>query len=67
MQESVASWDNDTRAPARIRQGAALSLGFWVAIVICGRLIAYDWFDCQYGQSGVIGTAAGCIDGQIRF
>ena len=67
MQESVASWDNDARAPAGIRRGAALSLAFWVAIVICGRLIAYDWFDCEYGQSGLIGAAAGCIAGQAQF
>ena len=32
MNESVSSWDNDARAPSRIRLGAALSLGFWTIV-----------------------------------
>ncbi len=67
MNESVSSWDNDVRAPSRIRTGAALSLGFWSLVVICGRFMAYDWFDCQYGQSALVEVIAGCVDGQTRF
>lgn len=67
MKASVASWDNESRAPKRLRMGAALSLCFWTLIVICGRLIAYDWYDCQYEQSGFINVFAGCIDGQAQF
>jgi len=67
MNESVRSWDNDARAPAKIRTGAALSLGFWSVIVVCGRFIAYDWFDCRYGQEPFISFVAGCIDGQTQF
>lgn len=67
MNESVSSWDNKARAPSRIRLGAALSLGFWTIVVICGRFIAYDWFDCDYDQSGFIEFVAGCVPGQERF
>lgn len=67
MNESVSSWDNDARAPSRIRMGAALSLGFWSLVVICGRFIAYDWYDCQYDQSDLVNFVAGCLDGQTRF
>ncbi len=67
MNESVASWDNEPRAPQRIRQGAILSLVFWCIIVICGRFIAYDWYDCNYGQTAFIEFMAGCVDGQERF
>jgi len=67
MNESVSSWDTDPKAPSRIRTGAALSLGFWSLVVICGRFIAYDWYDCDYGQEGILGALAGCIDGQTRF
>jgi len=67
MNESVSSWDNDARAPSRIRLGAGLSLGFWTIVVICGRFIAYDWFDCDYEQSAFIEFFAGCVDGQERF
>ena len=68
MNESVSSWDNDARAPGRIRLGAALSLGFWSLVVICGRFIAYDWFDCEYTDVGSLSQMlSGCIDGQIRY
>jgi len=67
MNESVSSWDNEVRAPARIRASAALSLGFWTLVVICGRFMAYDWFDCEYGQNPFIEFMAGCVDGQTRF
>ena len=67
MTESGASWENDAKAPKQIRTGAAVSLGLWTTIVICGRFIAYDWFDCEYGQSALISFVAGCVDGQTQF
>jgi hypothetical protein len=67
MKHSVAGWDNAPLAPLHIRSGALLSLLFWTVIVIFGRLIAYDWFDCENGQSGLVELFAGCIDGQTEF
>ena len=67
MKRSVASWDNAAIVPRNIRAGALLSLLFWTLIVVCGRLIAYDWYDCSHGQSGFIEAFAGCIDGQTQF
>lgn len=67
MNESVTNWDNEPRAPKRIRTGAMLSLGFWTVVVICGRFIAYDWYDCDYEQSAFVEFMAGCVDGQTRF
>ena len=67
MNESVSTWDNEPRAPSRIRQGAILSLVFWTIIVVCGRFIAYDWFDCDRGQNAFVSVIAGCVDGQQRF
>ncbi|MEQ8955101.1 MAG: hypothetical protein RL120_13300 [Gammaproteobacteria bacterium] len=67
MNESVASWDTEARAPSRIRTGAVLSLVFWTIVVLCGRFIAYDWFDCSKGQGALVNFVAGCIDGQTRF
>lgn len=67
MQRAPAGWDTAAKAPVALRRGAALSLFFWTLIVICGRLIAYDWFDCS-GQPGpFISTMAGCIPGQEVF
>ena len=67
MSKSVSSWDQDSRAPSRIRVGAWLSLGFWSVVVICGRFIAYDWLDCIRDQPALIDFMAGCIDGQTRY
>ena len=67
MNESGSTWENDAKAPKNIRTGAALSLGFWIAVVISGRFIAYDWFDCQHGQGPFISFVAGCVDGQTQF
>jgi uncharacterized membrane protein SirB2 len=67
MNESVASWDNEPRAPKRIRTGAMLSLIFWSVVVMCGRFIAYDWFDCDRDPNALISFVAGCVDGQTRY
>jgi uncharacterized membrane protein SirB2 len=67
MKESVGTWDSSPVAPNRIRVGAAISLGAWGLIVLFGRLIAYDWFDCQYPNSDAMRLWAGCIDGQTLF
>jgi uncharacterized membrane protein len=67
MKQTVAGWDNAPVAPANVRSGALLSLVFWTLVVICGRLIAYDWFDCSHEPGGLIRVLAGCIDGQTQF
>ncbi len=62
MREADGSWDHDRKAPKRIRVGAALSLGLWSAVVITGRTIAYDWFDCNKDMAYFMYWAAGCVD-----
>ena len=42
---TLPGWDLDPKPPARARLAAALSLALWAAIVICGRMMAYNWFD----------------------
>lgn len=61
MQKSVSTWDTAPKPPARARWAAGLSLSFWAGIVICGRFIAYDWFDCGKDNSAFINTLAGCM------
>jgi hypothetical protein len=61
MTKSVGEWDTLAVPPKRIRTGAALSLSLWALIVICGRFIAYDWYDCgKTENSAFINWAAGC-------
>jgi hypothetical protein len=67
MKASISDWDTDARAPKRLRRGAILSITFWVSIVICGRLIAYDWFDCKGEPGPFISALSGCVAGQTQF
>ncbi len=62
MRESVHTWDTAARAPKRIRVGAMLSLGFWAGVVVTGRTIAYDWYDCHKELPNFMYWAAGCVD-----
>lgn len=67
MREAGTGWDSARKAPLSLQWGAGISLTFWALIVICGRLIAYDWFDCSAGPAAPFATLAGCLDGQAQF
>jgi uncharacterized membrane protein len=61
MSESVGSWDTAPVPPKRTRVGAAISLTVWALVVLCGRFIAYDWYDCGKAEnSAFMNWAAGC-------
>ena len=62
MQASDKSWDLDPKPPKRIRRGAMLSLAFWSGVVVTGRTIAYDWYDCHKELPYFMYWAAGCVD-----
>jgi hypothetical protein len=38
------SWNLDARPPFRARLAGGVSLGVWAAVIVTGRLIAYNWF-----------------------
>jgi hypothetical protein len=38
---SAARWDVEARPPGTARAAAAASLGLWIAVIACGRLLAY--------------------------
>ena len=54
------SWDDDPTPPARIRLTGAVSLMAWTTVIVMGRMIAYNWFDCDQPQSEFIVWATGC-------
>ena len=39
--QTVAAWDVDARAPLSARASVSLSIVIWIAIIACGRLLAY--------------------------
>ena len=48
-----------TQAHTRGRNAVA---GLWAGVVITGRTIAYDWFDCHKQLPYAMYWAAGCVD-----
>lgn len=58
---SKNSWDLDAVAPRRARIAAGLSLALWCGVIMTGRFIAYDWFDCGAENPAFIDWAAGCV------
>jgi hypothetical protein len=58
----VSEWDRAPRPPRAARIAGALSLALWIGIIVAGRMIAYNWFDCdKQPQPAMINTLAGCV------
>ena len=55
-----STWDTASRPPRRVRVAGAVSLTAWVVVIVMGRMIAYDWFDCDKPQPALVQWAAGC-------
>jgi hypothetical protein len=48
--------------PKAVRVAGATSLALWIAIVFCGRMIAYNWFDCdRQPQLAIINFLTSCV------
>ncbi len=56
----VAEWDRDPKPPKKARLAGIASLVLWAGIIITGRMIAYNWFDCDMPQGAFVTWAAGC-------
>jgi hypothetical protein len=41
----VTSWDHDRATPTRAKLAGLFSLLLWSAVVVCGRMQAYSWFE----------------------
>ena len=61
----VADWNLEAVPPRAARVAAVLSLVLWAAIIVAGRMIAYNWYDCDKPQSPIVLRLAGCtVDSQ---
>jgi len=57
----VAGFDVDAIPPRAARIAGAVSLSIWIAVVLSGRMIAYNWFDCdRQPQPGLINFLTSC-------
>ncbi len=62
VEPSVGEWDLAPVTPRAARIAAVVSLVLWAGIVVAGRMIAYNWFDCDIQpQPDLINWAAGCV------
>ncbi|MGE0460726.1 MAG: DUF6644 family protein [Vicinamibacterales bacterium] len=62
IHRSVGEWDLAVPPPRAARVAAVVSLVAWGIVVVSGRFIAYNWFDCDIQpQSAFVNWAAGCV------
>lgn len=57
----VHEWGDALVPPGSARFAGYASLLLWAGVIVCGRLIAYNWFDCDIQpQPAFVNWAAGC-------
>src|SRR5262249_14726442 len=57
----LAGWDAEGTPPRQARFAGGLSLALWITVVVSGRMIAYNWFDCdRQPQPAIINFLTSC-------
>ena len=57
----VVDWDLDPVPPRRARVAGGVALVLWAVMIMSGRMIAYDWFDCRRPQPAIVNVLEGCV------
>ena len=65
VERNRAEWDEAPRPPAGARMAAMLSLTMWTVVIVTGRMIAYNWYDCDKPQPALISAFASCPAGGL--
>ncbi|HJL95380.1 MAG TPA: DUF6644 family protein [SAR86 cluster bacterium] len=61
MSKEAITWDINSSIPNSMKNRAITSLVLWATVVITGRMIAYNWFDCDMQpQPKWINTLTSC-------
>ena len=47
MKQEGHLWDASDSIPKSVKRSAFVSLLLWALVIISGRMIAYNWFDCD--------------------
>ena len=53
-------WDAQERPPTAVRLSGLASLTVWLLVIIMGRFIAYNWYECGKPQSAFINQVQAC-------
>ena len=59
VERDKAAWDLGP-VPAKSKICAVISLSAWACVIVFGRLIAYNWFDCDSISSPTMAELTGC-------
>ncbi|MEA3139157.1 MAG: hypothetical protein QOK23_1326 [Gammaproteobacteria bacterium] len=59
VERDKANWDLGS-VPRKSKICALVSLSAWACVIVFGRLIAYNWFDCDSINSPAMATITGC-------
>src|SRR5438128_1823653 len=58
----VVTGEADAMPPKAARTAGAVSLTLWICIIFSGRMIAYNWFDCdRQPQAALINFLTSCV------
>jgi hypothetical protein len=60
VQKNIAAWDDAPSPPSSAKISAVLSLSAWLLVIVMGRFIAYNWFECGKPQTDFINWAQSC-------
>jgi hypothetical protein len=60
VERDRAAWDLASRPPIGARVSAGVSLVLWIGVIVTGRMIAYNWFDCDKPQPPLVSALASC-------
>ena len=61
MNKESKVWDKESYIPSNMKFSAIASLFLWSLVIISGRMIAYNWFDCdRQPQSDIINFLTSC-------
>jgi hypothetical protein len=64
----VALWDLEAAPPRAARVAGAFSLVLWIGIIFSGRMIAYNWFDCdKQPQPAIINFLTSCVPAEPEY
>ena len=59
--QQVETWGINAKPPRASRVAGAFSLVLWIGIVLSGRMIAYNWFDCdRQPQPAIVNFLTNC-------
>ena len=64
VQKNEAQWDNSPSPPWGAKASAVASLSAWVLVIIMGRLIAYNWYECGKPLPAFINAVEACAQSE---